>query len=293
MYREFYKLQEKPFHVTPDPRFFFLGTKYQQALAGLQYGIKEKKGFILISGEVGCGKTTLCRLLLHELQKDPKIEVAIVLNTFLSEKEMLAAINQDFLIPPSGKTRGTLLQALNDFLLAKRKEGKNVVLFIDEAQNLKSSVLEQVRMLSNLETDTDKLIQIVLVGQPELLAKLQKPAMRQLEQRIAVRYHLSPLDLEEMRFYIEHRLAAAGAVNPGLFTSGALARIHEASGGIPRRINLICDYSLIAGYVREARRLDESIVEAALKEIGHPSAGQNAEHHNGHNRIEPLLASNS
>ncbi len=271
MYLEFYRLQEKPFHVTPDPRFFFPGTKYQQALASLQYGIKEKKGFILVSGEVGCGKTTLCRLLLQELQKDSRVEVAIVLNTFLSEKELLAAINQDFLIPPAGTTRGALLQSLNDFLLAKKKEGKNVVLFIDEAQNLKNSVLEQIRMLSNLETDTDKLIQIVLVGQPELVARLQMPVLRQLEQRIAVRYHLSPLDLPETTAYIEHRLKRAGAASTQIFSAGALARIHQATGGIPRRINLLCDYSLMVGFVREAPRVDEAIVEAALLEISHPN----------------------
>ncbi len=270
MYLDFYRLQEKPFHVTPDPRFFFFGTKYQQALASLQYGIKEKKGFIMISGEVGCGKTTLCRLLLQELHKDSRIEVAIVLNTFLSEKELLAAINQDFLIPPAGTTRGALLQSLNEFLLNKKKEGKNVVLFIDEAQNLKCSVLEQIRMLSNLETDTDKLIQIILVGQPELVTKLQLPQLRQLEQRIAVRYHLSPLDLAETTAYIEHRLKKAGAITSQLFSAGAYARIHQASGGIPRRINLICDYTLMVGFVKEMHRPDESVVEAALVEMSHP-----------------------
>jgi general secretion pathway protein A len=207
MYTEFYGLREKPFSLSPDPRFLFLSASHREALAHLLYGIEQGEGFIAITGEVGTGKTTLCRTLLQRLE--PGSEIAFLFNPQLSGLELLQAITAEFGLPVEGQSRRELMAQLNAFLLTKKQEGRRVLLLIDEAQNLDSEALEQVRLLSNLETDTQKLIQIVLIGQPELDAMLESPHLRQLRQRISVRWRLNSLSASETREYVRHRLRVA------------------------------------------------------------------------------------
>ncbi len=265
MYCSFFGLQEKPFSVTPDPRFLFLSQSHQEALGHLLYGIEERKGFIAVTGEVGTGKTVVCRALLERL--GPHVRTALVFNSFLSELELLRAINEDFGIATHGSSKKELIDELNHFLIEGFREGRNAVVIIDEAQNLAPAVLEQIRMLSNLETAGGKLLQIILVGQPELRAQLNRPDLRQLNQRIAVRYHLSPLDRHATVDYIKHRLLVAGSHGGVRFTSSALNRIYRESQGIPRRINLLCDRALLTAYVRSTTDIDRRIVRLASAEL--------------------------
>ena len=204
MYESFYGLREKPFNLTPDPRFLYLSKKHKEAFAHLLFGIRNRSGFVEITGEVGTGKTTICRTLLEQV--GPEVEIAFIFNPYLSATELLRAINEDFGIKSSAVTKKELIDELNAHLLEQRKQGKNCVLLIDEAQNLSAPVLEQIRLLSNLETNTEKLLQIILVGQPELKEHLTAPEMRQLDQRIAARYHLKPLDSSEIVQYVGHRI---------------------------------------------------------------------------------------
>ncbi|RMF86311.1 MAG: AAA family ATPase [Nitrospinota bacterium] len=265
MYYSFFGLKEKPFNVTPDPRFLFLSKQHQEALGHLLYGIEERKGFIEITGEVGTGKTILCRALLNQVGKN--VHTALIFNSYLSEIELLQNINTDFGLTGSGRTRKELIDELNRFLIHQFSEGKNAVLIIDEAQNLDPPVLEQIRMLSNLETDSGKLLQIVLVGQPELRDLLSRPNLRQLDQRIAVRYHLQPLDRSDTEQYIYHRLLVAGSRGELEFTQKALDRIHQYSGGIPRRINILCDRALLHAYAVDQKRIDATMVQRAAREV--------------------------
>lgn len=265
MYLEFYGLTESPFNLTPDTNFLFPSRVHREVLAHLLYGVNSRKGFIMLSGEVGSGKTTICRALLSKL--GPNTEVALVLNSFLSELELLKAINEDLGIQSKGQTRKELIDELNDFLLGRRMQGKNVVVIVDEAQNLSFPVLEQIRMLSNLETEKEKLLQIVLVGQPELRRLLATPRLRQLNQRITVRHHITPLTRKETIQYIYHRLKVAGSPGSLLFTESALSEIWRFSGGIPRMINVICDQTLLSGYVANSTKIDRSMVRAAEAEI--------------------------
>lgn len=265
MYLEFYGLTESPFNLTPDTNFLFPSRVHREVLAHLLYGVNSRKGFIMLSGEVGSGKTTICRALLSKL--GPNTEVALVLNSFLSELELLKAINEDLGIQSKGQTRKELIDELNDFLLGRRMQGKNVVVIVDEAQNLSFPVLEQIRMLSNLETEKEKLLQIVLVGQPELRRLLATPRLRQLNQRITVRHHITPLTRKETIQYIYHRLKVAGSRGSLLFTESALSEICRFSGGIPRMINVICDQTLLSGYVANSTKIDRSMVRAAEAEI--------------------------
>lgn len=265
MYCDFYGFREKPFSITPDPKFLFLGATHKEAFAHLVYGIRERGGFITITGEIGTGKTTLCRALLSHLDRDTL--VAFILNPTLSAIELLKSINEDFGIPSTGQTRKDLIDELNRFLLEKRREGKNTVLIIDEAQNLDPEVLEHIRLLSNLETDTEKLLQIILIGQPEFRSILAKPALQQLNQRVTVRYHLQPLSREETAAYIRHRLSVAGAEEKVRFTPKAVQKIYARSGGIPRLINVLCDRCLLAGYSLGRREIDASMVERAHREV--------------------------
>jgi len=265
MYTEFYGLREKPFSLSPDPRFLFLSDSHREALAHLLYGIEQGEGFIAITGEVGTGKTTLCRTLLQRLE--PGSEVAFLFNPQLSGLELLQAIDAEFGLETQGKTRRELMDQLNRFLLTKRQEGRRVLLLIDEAQNLEREALEQVRLLSNLETDTTKLIQIILIAQPELDAMLESPELRQLRQRINVRWRLRPLSPGETRDYVRHRLRVAAGGPREIFTDLALREIHRRSGGVPRVINRLCDRALLAGYAEGAKEIGLGAVAEVQREL--------------------------
>ena len=265
MYREFFGLKEKPFNITSDPNFLFLSRVHKEAFAHLLYGIKERKGFLEITGEIGAGKTTLCRAILSKLDKNTKS--AFIFNSTLPEVQMLQAILEDYGITVLRRNKVSLLKQLNSFLIEELTRGNNVVLIIDEAQNLKPSMLEEIRMLSNLETDKDKLFQIVLVGQPELKNKLASPGLRQLRQRISVRFHITPLEKDEVNEYINHRLAVAGSDGSITFDSDAVEAINDFSGGIPRIINTICDKSMLTANVMETRRITAPIVKRSIQEM--------------------------
>lgn len=265
MYLEYYGLSESPFNLTPDANFLYPSKVHREVLAHLLYGINSRKGFIMVTGEVGSGKTTLCRALLKKL--GPKTDVALVLNSFLTEEELLKTINEDLGIPTAGKTKKELIDELNSFLLEERMKGRNVVVILDEAQNLSFPVLEQIRMLSNLETEKEKLLQIVLVGQPELRRLIGSTRLRQLSQRITVRHHITPLSQTETSQYIYHRLKVAGPTSSLVFTDGALKEIHRFSHGIPRMINVLCDQSLLAGYVANSSRIDRKLIVAAIADM--------------------------
>lgn len=260
MYLDFYGLKEQPFNLTPDSHFLFLSKKHREAMAHLKYGLQERKGFILLTGEIGAGKTTLCRALMKEL--DLQYKVALILNPLLSPSGLLRAIITDLGISCKSRTRQDLIHALNEYLL----ESNDVVILIDEAQNLSRGALEQIRLLSNLETEKEKLLQLVLVGQPELRDILAKESLKQLNQRITVRYHIHPLNLEETTFYIFHRLNVAGAEGKIRFQEDALEEIYRYSHGVPRLINVLCDYSLTVGYIHEVWVITKGIVTQAIKE---------------------------
>ena len=265
MYQEFYGLTEKPFNLTPDPRFLYLSKKHKEAFAHLMYGIRHRSGFVMVSGEIGTGKTTICRSLLKQL--DPDIEVALVFNPYLSPQELLKRINQDFGIESASSSILELIDELNTYLLDRAREGKNCVLIIDEAQDLSAEVLEQIRLLSNLETEKEKLLQIMLIGQPELAEKLEMRELRQLNQRITARYHLEPLSEEETLHYIAFRLRVAGGRKKVRFARKAVREIYKVSGGTPRVINALCDRALLIGYTRELREITPKVIKAAAKEI--------------------------
>lgn len=264
MYADFYSLAEEPFNVTPDPRFLLMTEQHETALNHLLYGITQRKGFVLLTGEVGTGKTTICRKLLGCL--DPRFRTALILNPVLSPTQLLRAIVQEFGLSVRRAERLACLGQLNAFLLETAGAGGDAVLVIDEAQDMSDELLEVARLLSNLETDSRKLLQIVLVGQPELREKLRQPHLRQLQQRITVRYHLRPMTLEETALYLRHRLGVAGgqAIE---FDEQAVAEIHRQSGGTPRLINALGDKALLAGYVHQSRRITGDLVALAVQEL--------------------------
>ena len=265
MYKEFFGLKEKPFNVTSDPNFLFLSRVHKEAFAHLIYGIRERKGFLAITGEVGAGKTTLCRALLNQL--DVNTKSALILNSSLLEKQLLQTILEDFGITVVSKTKTALMRQFNNFLVEELAKNNNVILIIDEAQNLKSSVLEELRLLSNMETEKEKLFQMILVGQPELRDKINSPSLKQLKQRIGVRFHITPLEKNEIGEYIYHRLKIAGSKGEIHFTEDALDAIFKYSGGIPRLINKICDKVLLLAYVIETKSIELSLVERGIREI--------------------------
>ena len=264
MYQSFFGLKEPPFNVTPDPRFIYLSRHHLEALSTLIYGIRSRRGFIEITGEIGAGKTTLCRTLLKELQD--KVHSAFIFNPKLSELELLQTIVEDLGIAPKGRRRKDYFDALNHFLLEELERGMNAILIIDEAQNLSPRSLEQIRLLSNLETTREKLLQIILVGQPELRDLLARPNLAQLQQRIALRYHLSALSSEDAGKYLNHRLQVAGAEEE-IFTSEAIQRIYELSQGIPRLINVLADRALLAAFVKNSRMVEAAFVEEAETDL--------------------------
>jgi general secretion pathway protein A len=259
----FFGLQQKPFNPTPDPAFLYASPGHQEGLAHLLYGVQEHKGFILLTGEVGTGKTTLLRTLLSRL--DGNTASAFVFDTTLPFEGLLEYILEDFGVAKPGESHVQRLIALNNFLIERRRAGQNTVLVLDEAQNLDVRALEQIRLLSNFETRTEKLLQILLVGQPELLDKLDRPELRQLKQRISLRCRILPLTAGQTRDYIRTRLRIAGASDLGLFSNAAITRIAEYSGGIPRVINTVCDHCLLVGYADQIRRVDRRIVEEAIE----------------------------
>ena len=269
MYESFYSLCERPFSITPNPRFVYLSRRHQDALAHLLYGVGTggSGGFVQLTGEVGTGKTTLCRLVLEQVPE--KTRIALILNPMLGPLELLEAICDELEIDWASHKGSGILRihgALNQFLLERHAAGERVVLIIDEAQNLSKDALEQVRLLTNLETATDKLLQIILIGQPELRDLLRERSLRQLAQRITARYHLDPLDLEETIEYVKHRLLVADSPRSP-FSQKALEAIHETSGGVPRLINIIADRALLAGYAAEMDQIDAPTVHAAALEV--------------------------
>jgi len=266
MYAVHYGFREKPFALSPDPRYLFLSASHREVLGHLVYGIEQGEGFMAISGEVGTGKTTLCRTLLERLGSS--CEIAFLFNPTLGPTDLIKAINAELGLSTFGDSRTELLDVLNTFLLEKHAEGRRVLVIIDEAQNLPVETLEQLRLLSNLETHTAKLLQIVLIGQPELDAKLDAPELRQLRQRIGVWCRLGPLQRDETLAYVAHRLRVAGG-SETIFSPSALALVHRHARGVPRLVNLLCDRALLLGYAEGARQIGRGIVTSVAREV-HP-----------------------
>jgi len=265
MYTDFFGLHEKPFELSPDPRYLFLSASHREVLGHLIYGIEQGEGFIAITGEVGTGKTTLCRTLLDRLGSDS--EVAFLFNPHLAPVDLLKSINAEFGLSTFGHSIPELVEVLNEFLLDKNTQHRSVLLIVDEAQTLSIETLEQIRLLSNLETRTSKLLQIVLLGQPELDEKLETHELRQLRQRIAVRWQLGPLAAAETRDYVHHRLRIGAGRECRVFTDASLASIHRLSGGVPRLINVLCDRALLAAYGDNVRQVDRARVAAVAREV--------------------------
>jgi len=266
MYLNFYGFREKPFNLTPDPRFVFLSKTHKEAFAHLLYGVNHRVGFIALTGEVGSGKTTVLRALLSQLDAGHH-RTALIFNPCVSPEVLLQNINREFGIPTNTSNHTSFLDSLNVFLLQQNAEGRTVVLVIDEAQDLEAPVLEQIRLVSNLETDREKLIQIILSGQPEFVQILKRNEMRQLSQRINVRYHLQAMDFQDTVHYINHRLEVAGGRGGGLFSGRALKRIFRYSGGLPRLVNAACDRALLAGYARDTTRIDSHIAATGIRDM--------------------------
>ncbi len=266
MYEQFYGLKENPFNVTPNPDYIYLGENHREALAQLLYGVRAKKGFIVITGEVGTGKTTLIHFLLEKLEGNNHTKTAFLFNPKLTVNDFIQYILKDLGVRVQGQTKGEYLHHLHRYLLNAYRRDERVVLIVDEAQGLKPELLEEIRLLSNLETSRSKLLQIVLVGQPELDKTISQPEFRQLRQRINLRYQLAPLSFKETKEYIEKRLRVAGATGP-IFTERAIKEIHKRSGGIPRLINILCDNALLNGFALDQKMVDEKSVREVSEDL--------------------------
>ena len=265
MYKAFYGFDSKPFSIVPNPDCLYMTSKHQLALTYLQYGIAENLGFILLTGDVGTGKTTLVRHILRQIDKE--MEVAVIFNTQLSSNQLIEMILSEYELTPEPNNKAKNLDILNDFLIAQYAKQRRVMIIIDEAQNLSREVLEEVRMLSNLQSESQMLLQIMLVGQPELKTKIKSPELSQLTQRIAVNYHLGPLTREETGNYIAYRLTQAGG-NPEIFLPEALDKIHEFARGIPRSINLLCDAALLYAFADELQTISCEIIDQVVADKG-------------------------
>ena len=270
MYESFYNLKERAFNLTPDPRFLYFTERHCEALSNLVYGIRERKGFLVLSGEAGTGKTTLINALLDTLDR-ANVLSAFIFNPILTVPEFFECLLSDFNVKSDEPSKTQVLLRLNSFLLERYRSGQVTVLVVDEAQNLSGEVLEEIRLLTNLETATEKLLQIVLVGQPELIAKLNSPHFRQLRQRISMRCKLEPLTQFETKEYINTRLEIAGLPTQEIFTDGTIAEIFRRSGGIPRLINTICDNSMLSGYASEAKTIVIDIVSKVCENMEFPN----------------------
>ena len=283
MYQSYFGLTEAPFSIAPDPRYLYMSRRHQEALAHLLYGVNAGGGFVLLTGDVGAGKTTVCRCLLEQIPES--CDVAYIFNPKLTVAELLSTICLEFGItyPPGNTSIKVFVDCINAYLLEANARGRHTVLIIDEAQNLSADVLEEMRLLTNLETNRRKLLQIVLLGQPELAAMLERPELRQLAQRVIARYHLGPLTRPEVAAYVRHRLDVSGARWP-LFPAALMGRLYRLSGGIPRVINVLCDRALLGAYVQGKERIDRATLAQAAREVFHqPTAGRG-------NMVRPLLA---
>jgi len=274
MYEDFYGLKERPFTLVPDPDYLFLGSQHKLARAYLEYGLKERMGFVVLTGEVGAGKTTLIKSLLRE--KGASQRLGVLYQTSVEAEDLLDLLLNEFQIRGNfGGSRAARLGAFNQFLLSSHARGEHVVLVVDEAQNLGPKALEELRLLSNLQTDKEPLLQVILVGQPALRERLRHPALRQLAQRVAIHYHLNPLDREETRDYIRFRLARAGG--SGIFTTPALDKLYDYTQGVPRRINAWCDLALVAGFAEGRQEIDGEFIDLVISAQGGSLEGVEAE----------------
>jgi general secretion pathway protein A len=265
VYREFYGLMRAPFEMTPDPSFLVLGETHREGLAMLVYAVRARKGFVVLTGEVGTGKTTLLHALLGQL--DPEMPSAFLFNPRLEPLDFFRMLFEEFGIETPCRTKAEYLLSLNRFLIDQLKENRTALLIVDEAQNLSPEMLEEIRLLSNLETPTSKLLQIMLVGQPELDAMLDRPDLRQLRQRVVLRHHLQPFDEAELAAYVDERLRLAGYTGKGIFKRSALKRLFEITGGVPRLVNVLCDGALLTGYTRDQATLDSGAIEDVAREL--------------------------
>ena len=267
MYEQYFGLKEKPFNITPDPVYFYPSHRHKEALDSLVYAINDRRGFVIITGEIGAGKTITCRTLLTKLERGTK--VAVITNTHLTNKQLIMNVLEEFEVQYEKGDKFNLLKQLNDYLIEQHSLDNNVVLIIDEAQNLSRTTLEEVRMLSNLETEKAKLIQIVLMGQPELKDKLRLKSLAQLRQRVSIHYHIGPLSIEDTAEYIRFRLAQAnanGIAKDDLFSLDSISLLYQYSEGIPRLINIICDNALLTAYAHDCRTVTPDIIQDAVKD---------------------------